>query len=84
MDTNTSPYPLQLTGQLAPQLSRGLWLVKWLLAIPHHLGGPFDDRSGGLITFEAEGEEEAQDAVTRDHLRCQRPAGYALAQTLES
>src|ERR1041384_2406905 len=30
----TAPYPLQLTGELAPDLSRGLWLVKWLLAIP--------------------------------------------------
>jgi uncharacterized protein DUF4389 len=35
METNASPYPLQLTGELSPQLSRGLWLVKWLLAIPH-------------------------------------------------
>src|SRR5213080_2626206 len=35
METSTSPYPLQLTGELAPRLSRGLWLVKWLLAIPH-------------------------------------------------
>src|SRR5690242_1649863 len=35
MESNTSPFPLQLTGELAPQLSRGLWLVKWLLAIPH-------------------------------------------------
>ena len=28
-------YPLQLTGELDPGLSRWQWLVKWLLAIPH-------------------------------------------------
>src|SRR5690242_19029250 len=37
MDNNSSPYPLRLTGELSPQLSRGLWLVKWLLAIPHFI-----------------------------------------------
>jgi len=33
----SSASPLQLTGELAPRLSRGLWLVKWLLAIPHFI-----------------------------------------------
>ena len=37
MDTNHTSYPLHITGELAPNLSRGLWLVKWLLAIPHYI-----------------------------------------------
>jgi hypothetical protein len=32
-----SVYPLAVTGELQPDLSRWLWLVKWLLAIPHYI-----------------------------------------------
>src|SRR4030088_1976793 len=37
METDPSPYPLRLTGELSPRLNRGLWLVKWLLAVPHFI-----------------------------------------------
>ncbi len=35
MTSASTPYPLGVTGDLDPGVGRWLWLVKWLLAIPH-------------------------------------------------
>ncbi|WP_111720721.1 DUF4389 domain-containing protein [Homoserinimonas sp. OAct 916] len=35
--SSTDHYPLQITGTFVPELSRGLWLIKWLLAVPHYI-----------------------------------------------
>jgi hypothetical protein len=35
MEGSAPHYPVRLTGALSPGLSRWLWLVKWILAIPH-------------------------------------------------
>jgi hypothetical protein len=30
-------YPAAISGTIDPELSRGLWLIKWFLAIPHYV-----------------------------------------------
>jgi Domain of unknown function (DUF4389) len=36
-DRRAMVYPVAIRGELDPNLSRWLWLVKWLLAIPHYI-----------------------------------------------
>ena len=35
--TERAPYPVRIDGELQPDLSRWLWVVKWVLAIPHYI-----------------------------------------------
>jgi uncharacterized protein YciI len=39
------------------------------LALPHHLGGPFGDLSGGLITFDCDSFAEASRCIADDPFR---------------
>ena len=37
IDRHAGNSPIQIRGELQPDLSRWLWLVKWILAIPHYV-----------------------------------------------
>src|ERR1700748_3669278 len=37
MSESRDPYPVHVDASLDPSTSRGLWLVKWLLLIPHYV-----------------------------------------------
>lgn len=48
-----STYPVRVEGELEPELSRWLWLVKWVLAIPHAICLVFLWLAAAVLTLAA-------------------------------
>ena len=54
------------------------------LGLSGYLGGPFEDRTGGLITFEAQDGDPGQAGRGRRPVRAGGTAGGALAQAVDA
>ena len=52
-DAVVSPDPLRLTGHLDTGVSRGLWLIKWVLAVPHYIVLGFLSFAAVVVTVAA-------------------------------
>lgn len=50
-DNGAQTYPLNIRGELSPNPSRWLWLVKWLLAIPHFIALIFLSIASFVVWF---------------------------------
>jgi hypothetical protein len=62
-EQSTMAAPHTLGGASA---SGRVWTGEQGLELPGYMGGPFGDRAGGLITFEAASEEDAWGLVADD------------------
>ena len=51
------------------------------LRLPHYLGGPFGDRSGGLISFAAPSDEQAGQLVAADPFQRHHLVDHSWLQT---
>lgn len=51
--STTKPYPVRVEASLDPALSRWMWLVKWLLAVPHYIVLAFLWLAFGVLTVVA-------------------------------
>src|SRR3954469_2176458 len=51
MAASRKDYPVRVDGSVDPSASRGLWLVKWLLLVPHYVVLAFLGLAFGVVAF---------------------------------